>query len=95
MLIPVRINEKNIKKSIDIGLRTVILRFNEGTTSTVIVGHTGMDKSCIKDNILSIIKQIKQKYPGGEANIRSICIKLPLSLSLPLYVTLRKFYNFY
>lgn len=90
MLIPVRIDEKaDVKKAIDVGLRTVMLRINEGETSTIMVGHTGMLQNELKENIMSIVHQLCTKYPGGEANIRSLCLKLPLSLSLPLYLTLR------
>lgn len=90
MIIPVRLNEnEKIKKDIDIGLRTAMLRLNIGPTSTIVVGHTGMPREQIKENVLSLIQQLKNKYPGGEANIRSLALKLPLSLSLPLYITLR------
>ncbi|XP_014367592.2 ribosomal L1 domain-containing protein CG13096 [Papilio machaon] len=90
MLIPVKLNEKgNIKKDISIGLRTSMLRLNEGHTSTILVGHTSMAQKDLKENILSLISQLKDRYPGGEVNIRAISIKLPLSLSLPLYLTLR------
>lgn len=91
MLIPLRLNEKDLKKSIDVGLRTVMLRLNEGPTSSILVGHTGMSRQKLKDNLLSLVQQLRDKYPGGEANIRSIAIKLPLSLALPIYVTLRKY----
>lgn len=92
MLIPVKINEKkNLKENIDVGVRTVMLRLNEGQTSTVLVGHTAMPQNHIKENILALIKQLKEKFPGGEQNIRSLSIKLPLSLSLPLYLSLRKY----
>ncbi|CAH0701245.1 unnamed protein product [Spodoptera exigua] len=90
MLIPVRINEeKNLKKSIDIGLRTAILRLSEGETSTITIGHTAMPKEKLKENIISLVHQLQTKFPGGEANIRAISLKLPLSVSLPLYLTLR------
>ncbi|XP_045529164.1 ribosomal L1 domain-containing protein CG13096 [Pieris brassicae] len=90
MLIPVNINEKkDLKKDIDVGLRTVMLRLNEGAISNLVVGHTGMPQAHIKENILAIIKQLAERYPGGEPNIRSLCLKLPLSLSLPIYMTLR------
>lgn len=91
MLIPVKINEKkDLKKNIDIGERTVMLRLNEGHTASILVGHTLMPQSHVKNNILTLVKKLKQRFPGGEANIRSLSIKLPLSLSLPLYLTLRK-----
>lgn len=90
MLIPVRINEDNdIKKSINVGLHTVVMRLGEGETGTVNIGHTAMLQEKIKDNILALVQQLKTKYPGGEINIRAINIKLPLSVSLPLYLTLR------
>ncbi|CAG9094746.1 unnamed protein product [Plutella xylostella] len=90
MLIPVRVKEnEKLKNSIDVGLRTAMLRLNVGETSTILVGHTGMSKKDIQENILALVKQLKEKFPGGEANIRSIALKLPLSLSVPLYVTLR------
>ncbi|XP_041978213.1 ribosomal L1 domain-containing protein CG13096-like [Aricia agestis] len=90
MLIPVKINEKgDVKKDIDTGLRTVMLRLSEGQTSTVLIGHSGMPQSDIKGNILALVKKLGERFPGGEANVRSLSIKLPLSLSLPLYVTLR------
>ncbi|XP_059045298.1 ribosomal L1 domain-containing protein CG13096 [Achroia grisella] len=90
MIIPVRLNENgNIKKDIDIGLRTAMLRLNLGATSTIVVGHTGMPREQIKENVISLVQQLKTKYPGGDANIRSLALKLPLSLSLPLYITLR------
>ncbi|XP_063380707.1 ribosomal L1 domain-containing protein CG13096-like [Cydia fagiglandana] len=90
MLIPVRINEKgDLKKQIDVGLRTVMLRLPEGTTSVVNIGHTGMSQKALKENILSLVDQLKVRYPGGEPNIRAINIKLPTSMSLPLYLSLR------
>lgn len=90
MLVPVRINEeKNLKKSIDIGLRTAILRLSEGETSTITIGHTAMSKEKLKENIIALVHQLQTKFPGGEANIRAISLKLPLSVSLPLYLTLR------
>ncbi|CAH2037545.1 unnamed protein product, partial [Iphiclides podalirius] len=90
MLIPIKLNEKrNIKQSIDIGLRTAMLRFNEGHISTILVGHSNMPLKDLQENIVSLINQFKTRYPGGEANIRAINLKLPLSLSLPLYLTLR------
>lgn len=93
MLIPVRINEeKNLKKSIEIGLRTAILRLSEGETSTVTVGHTAMPQEKLKENVMALVQQLKTKFPGGEANIRSISLKLPLSMSLPIYLTLRKYH---
>lgn len=92
MLIPVRINnEADIQKNINTGLRTAMLRVNEGQTSTILIGHTGMSKKNLEENVLSLIQQIQAKFPGGEANIRSIALKLPLSLALPLYITLSKF----
>lgn len=89
MLVPVKINEKDIKKNIDKGLRTVMLRLSEGQTSTILVGHTAMPKNLVKENIMALVKQFKEKFPGGERNIRSLSIKLPLSLSIPIYLTLR------
>lgn len=91
MLIPVRIDEeKNLKKSIELGLRTAILRLSEGETSAITIGHTAMPQEKLKENVLALVEQLKTKFPGGEANIRSISLKLPLSISLPLYLTLRK-----
>ncbi|KAJ8728110.1 hypothetical protein PYW08_016495 [Mythimna loreyi] len=90
MLIPVRINEeKNLKKSIDMGLRTAVLRLSEGETSTVTIGHTAMPQEKLKENVMALVEQLKTKFPGGEQNIRSISLKLPLSMALPLYLTLR------
>ncbi|XP_028177109.1 ribosomal L1 domain-containing protein CG13096-like [Ostrinia furnacalis] len=90
MLIPVRLHKKeDIKKSIDLGLRTAMLRLAEGATSVIVVGHTGMPRQKVKENVLSLVQQLRDKYPGGEANIRSISLKLPLSLAVPLYLTLR------
>nr|XP_021189928.2 ribosomal L1 domain-containing protein 1 [Helicoverpa armigera] len=90
MLIPVRINEnKKLKQSIELGLRTAILRLGEGETSTVTIGHTAMPQEKLKENIIALVHQLKTKFPGGEGNIRSISLKLPLSMSLPLYLTLR------
>ncbi|CAG9584396.1 unnamed protein product [Danaus chrysippus] len=71
MLIPVKIDEsKDIKKDIDIGLRTVMLRISEGQTATMVVGHTGMQQNDIKENILAVVNKLNKRYPGGEANIR-------------------------
>lgn len=95
MLTPVRLYKThNIKKSIDTGLRTAIMRLGEGETATITVGHTAMPQKKVKDNILALVRQLQAKYPGGEANVRSISIKLPLSISLPLYLTLSKYFIF-
>lgn len=88
LFIPVRFNKNNIKDCIDVGLRTTMLKISDGETSTVCVGNTAMNKDNVRENILAMVKQLN-RYPGGEINIRSINIKLPKSISLPIYFTLR------
>lgn len=90
MLVPVRVNEKNLKKSLENGLKTAILHLADGVTSTIQIAHLRMRREQVKENILAVVGLLKEKYPGGEANVRSLSVKLPLSLSLPLYVTLSK-----
>lgn len=90
MLIPVRLHgQRDLKKAIEVGLRTVVLRLNIGITSTILLGHTGMPLDTLQENVISFVDQLRTRYPGGEANIRSLALCIPMSIAVPLYLTLR------
>lgn len=91
MLIPVRLHgQRDLKKAIEVGLRTVVLRLNIGITSTILLGHTGMPLDTLQENVISFVDQLRTRYPGGEANIRSLALCIPMSIAVPLYLTLSK-----
>lgn len=49
--------------------------------------HSGQE---LAENILTVIKQLEQHYPGGLANIRSIYLKIDIvgTSALPLYISM-------
>lgn len=86
----VRMNSKDLKHEIDYALRkTSMAIHSHGDTHLVQVGHTGMDKEHILENILATCNDLSKHYPGGWENIRSVRIKSATSLAVPVYLTLK------
>lgn len=86
---PIRLNKGNIKKRIDDVLLKSYFHVNEGPTSTLVVGHCGLKDEQLRDNLEAVIKQLNDKFPGGHNNIRSLEVKLPTSISIPIYLTFK------
>lgn len=70
--------------------RTAYRQLRKGDLTAIPVGiheHSGQE---LAENILTIIKQLEQHYPGGLANIRSIYLKIDIvgTSALPLYISM-------
>ncbi|VDM16722.1 unnamed protein product [Hydatigera taeniaeformis] len=83
--IPVALDKKGLVKAIDEGLHScLVLVRGRGTTDSVVIGNTSMSRECIKENIVSVIRGVMGKWPGGLKTLRSIYIR-GAGPSVPLY----------
>ncbi|KAK1119009.1 hypothetical protein K0M31_013782 [Melipona bicolor] len=86
----IRMHSKDLKHEIDYALRKTAMQIHSyGDTHIVQIGHTSMERKQVLENVLATCNYLSKNYPGGWANIRSICIKTSSSLSLPIYTTLK------
>jgi ribosome biogenesis protein UTP30 len=51
------------------------------------VGLVGQSEEEVHANIMAVIRGLAKKIPGGYSNVASLHLKLPESVSLPLYST--------
>ncbi|XP_012285949.1 ribosomal L1 domain-containing protein CG13096 [Orussus abietinus] len=87
---PVKMQSKDLKLEIDIALQKTSMQLHSlGNSHVVQIGHTAMMDERIRDNVIATCKQLAKYYPGGWKNIRSIHIKTPKSLAVPIYFTTR------
>lgn len=66
-------------------LKSTHLSYSTGTSITVVAGRTTMEPSQLVANIATLIPQAVSKLPRRWANIRSISLKTPSSMALPIY----------
>ena len=59
--------------------------------SLMTVGHSGMSRDQIVENILKTVEQLSKKFPGGTDNVRCLYVKTTSSTSLPFFLSLGKF----
>lgn len=72
----------------DILYQSTFLYLGQGTCLNVKVGIVGQSIEQIVENVMAAIKGVGGKIPGKDENIQSLHLKLPNSVSLPLYSTL-------
>lgn len=89
--IPIKLDEPNLKYNIEKRLlRTAMKIHSFGDTFMVQVGHTKMGIEKVYGNVLTIIDELSDQFPGGWENVRSLSIKTDRSVAIPLYLTLSK-----
>lgn len=59
--------------------------WSRGTCVLVVAGKTSMDPHKLVQNIVALVPQAVDKIPRKWANLRSVCIKTPSSMALPVY----------
>ncbi|XP_001603368.1 ribosomal L1 domain-containing protein CG13096 [Nasonia vitripennis] len=81
---------KNLKEVIDSSLKKTCIQIHgHGDSSIIQIGTCSMKVEHIADNILAVVEDLSKNFPGGWENIRSLRIKAPLSLAIPIYVSLK------
>lgn len=83
--------KENIAKEISRALkRTAYRQLRKGDLTSIPVGNHEHSSEELSENILTVIKQLEQHYPGGLANIRSIYLKIGIvgTSALPLYISM-------
>lgn len=93
MLHAVRLSKKdnNIASEISRALkRTAYRQLRKGDLTSIPVGNHEHSSEEVSENILTVVKQLEQHYPGGLANIRSIYLKIGIvgTSALPLYISM-------
>jgi ribosome biogenesis protein UTP30 len=66
-------------------LSATFMTLSEGTCVNIRAGNTGMPANKLAANIVAITENAIDKLPRKWANVRSIAIKTPESVSLPVY----------
>jgi ribosome biogenesis protein UTP30 len=85
--IPVRVTRREalpfaIKRAL---VGATYLHIPDGTCITVRAGYSSQNVEHLVSNISAIIEQVPPKIPRKWANVRSISVKLPNSVALPIY----------
>jgi len=88
--VQVDLTAKDLKKELTRAVSTVTLPLKHtGSCSAVSLGYTTLTTQQVTDNTITVLDKLKERFPGGWANIRSVHIKCPSTPSLPLYITLK------
>lgn len=91
----VHMDKKDLKEEIDKALTKTSLQIHStGDTYVTQFATCSMSVDEITDNLLSVIEELSKNFPGGWENIRALRIKSPLSLAIPIYMTLSKFSSY-
>jgi ribosome biogenesis protein UTP30 len=84
--IPIALTRKEaLPFSIHKALSATFMTLKEGTCVTIRAGNTGMPAAKLMANVVAITEHAIEKLPRKWANVRSIAIKTPESVSLPIY----------
>jgi len=87
--IAVDVRKEDLKEEIMRGIKSTLLPINNhGTCTSVAVGRTNQTEEMLIQNIESVIKRIRGKYPGGWKNIRSVAL-MSNNRSIFLYMSER------
>ncbi|KAH8377615.1 hypothetical protein KR093_006268 [Drosophila rubida] len=70
--------------------RTAYRQLNKGDLTAIPVGNHEFSGDKLAENVLTVVNQLQQLYPGGLANIRSLYLKIDMvgTSALPLYISL-------
>ena len=74
-----------LRKEMETALQSALLYYGQGPCSVVRAGHTGQTADELVANVSAVVSGAAGAVPGGWSNIRSINIKLPQSVSLPVF----------
>ncbi|XP_036220302.2 ribosomal L1 domain-containing protein CG13096 [Bactrocera oleae] len=83
-------NQKNLKREIEKSLRrTAYKQLEKGDLISIPIGNHKFTDDQLVENIMHVMEQLKNSYPGGLANIRGIYLKISIAgtSSLPLFLS--------
>ncbi len=84
----VNLKANDLKAEFTKALRTTTLPLSHhGPSAMVQIGHVGMAKEHITQNLMKVTEVLEKRFPGGWKNIRSIHIKTEKSLAIPMYLS--------
>ncbi|XP_055382551.1 ribosomal L1 domain-containing protein CG13096-like [Condylostylus longicornis] len=86
-------NLNHLKKEIHVALhKTSFRQGSKGDNISIIVGNHNNSSEQVTENILEILKQLKEKLPGSYPNIRNVTLKVNIkgTSSVPLYINMGK-----
>lgn len=86
---PLNMESKDLNETIKSALHKTVMNLH-GTGHTyalnVANGNHSAQEAC--ENVHSVLLQLVNQFPGGWNNIRSLHLKHPLSMAIPIYVSL-------
>ncbi|XP_077299791.1 uncharacterized protein LOC143920723 [Arctopsyche grandis] len=87
---PIKIDSANLKDTIEKALHKSVMKLH-GTGHTyslhVANGKHSDEEAC--ENIQAVLLQLAKQFPGFWENIRAVHVKHPLSMAIPIYMTLK------
>ena len=89
--VQVNLKALDLKAEIVRALTTTTLPLNHrGSSSMVQIGHVGMSKVQITENLMRVIQILDQRFPGGFKNVRSLHLKTEKSMAIPVHISSSK-----
>lgn len=85
--IPIKITGKNFPEQVKKALSCTYLFKNSGTCINIKVGLSSFSQAQLAENIHSVLVQMVQHVPKKWGNIRSVFLKTPESVALPIWQT--------
>ena len=85
--IPIKITGKNFPNQVKKALSCTYLYKNSGTCLNIKVGLSSFSEAQLAENVHSVLVQMVEHVPKKWGNIRSIFLKTPESVALPVWQT--------
>lgn len=90
---PVRLDKHNLKESIENVLRKTPFHLHaKGDSFIIQIAHSKMDSDAKIANFWSAVEGLAKEFPGGWGNIRNLHLKCAKTESIPVYVSLSKYW---
>lgn len=89
---PLKMDSKDLKAAIERALHKSVMKLHgtgQSYTLAVANGKHTAQEAC--ENIHAVLLQLVNKFPGGWNNVRSLHLKHPLSMAIPIYMTLSEY----
>jgi len=87
---PIKLSHDNLKEEIHAALHKTCMEIHKfGNTHTMQIGTISMDETKVEENVWAACEALAEDYPGGWDNIRTIQLKTPIGLGIPIFVNLK------
>lgn len=93
--IAVKVHVPQLKTEIERALKKAFFHMNfKSDSQTVQIGQNQMKVKHLAENVFSVIEFLDKEFPGKMENIRSLQVCAHRGSSIPIYLSLSKFFKF-